>query len=60
MGCQFFDFLKLPKCVLSNPQTTTLAFIGSQLMHYFESNSPQGARGVGMVNRVEIVLPVLH
>ena len=34
------DFLKPPKCALSNPQTTMLAIIGTQLMHILDQNSP--------------------
>ena len=34
------DFLKPSKCVLSNPQTTMLAIIGTQLMHILDQNSP--------------------
>ena len=29
-----------PNCVLSNPQTTMLAIIGTQLMHILDQNSP--------------------
>ena len=42
-----FDFLRSPKPVLSNPQTTILAIIGTQLMHNFDKNSPLGGGGGG-------------
>ena len=40
MGGQHFRRFEMSKHVLNNPQTTILAFIGDQVMHSFDKNSP--------------------